>query len=303
MLPAAYEFPKRDSPEHGARMHLFRSHARRPRASSRVAVEDHPVHPIAARCLNGDEGSVIDRDRWLPPDGGEGRAADTRASIANDRLRIRELTRLGPDSPEAVTFQQHLLEYGIGTLLTLCFAGVLPGKLKELVPTLQLEPPPSCWGEDHWRNVVITTVASAVAPFLEDLLDGAWRPERGASIKTYFVNTCCLTLVDEYRKEIRRLKRAGGAEEVLGGTVAELEPYVFTWLIADQPLPSQTALDRDQIRTLLAMATHRDIPRIVYLLAQGYSQREVALLLGRSEQWLSKTLKKFREAVRKWRSA
>ncbi|MDN5929691.1 MAG: helix-turn-helix domain-containing protein [Pseudonocardia sp.] len=247
---------------------------------------------------------MIDSSASLsPPDdqrGGEVESANT--ELDEDRIRVAVLARMGADSPEAVAFMEELFVYGIGTLLNLCYAGAMPGKLRQLVSTIQLESPPPMWTEDNWRNSAVAAVQSVAAFFIDDLLDGSWQPERGARIKTYFVNTCCLAFVNEYRKEIRRLARAGGGSESPAGDAADLDLYVVSWLRNAEPNTEQTALAREQIRDLLAQSSHESIPEIVFLLAQGYSQRDIATHLGRSEVWVSRALDRFRRAVREWRS-
>lgn len=247
---------------------------------------------------------MIDSSASPPPpdDPGSGATENSVSELDDDRAVVAALRRLGADSPPAVAFMEDLLGGAIGTMLKMCYAGEMPAKIRVLVPAIQLQPTPSGWTEDNWRNAVVAAVGSVSSTFVDDLIDGAWQPERGATIKTYFINTCCLVFVDEYRREIRRLARTGGGAEAPVGDAADLDLYVLSWLNNSEPNTEQTAVAREQIRELLAQSTHEYIPEIIFLLAQGYRQREIAELLGEKEVWVSRALTKFRLAVREWRS-
>lgn len=62
--------------------------------------------------------------------------------------------------------------------------------------------------EDTIRQLCADIVINGLEAFLEnDLKRNRWDPERGASLKTYFVGQCCFQFENVLRSHYRRLKR------------------------------------------------------------------------------------------------
>ena len=68
--------------------------------------------------------------------------------------------------------------------------------------------PDSPFDEDTIRQLCADTVINGLEAFLENVLKkNRWDPERGASLKTYFVGQCCFQFENVLRAHYRRLKR------------------------------------------------------------------------------------------------
>lgn len=62
-------------------------------------------------------------------------------------------------------------------------------------------PPPLSWRQDDLHAVAEDTVSQAILDFRDRALaGGGWRPDGGASLKTYFVGRCVLAFPNAYRK-------------------------------------------------------------------------------------------------------
>jgi DNA-directed RNA polymerase specialized sigma24 family protein len=222
------------------------------------------------------------------------------AELVEDEIRVEGLRAAGPGSETVLRFERHMREYALGTVMTICATdGGLIRKLRQLMPGMSLPSPPLHWDHDVWRSLASTAIAKAAPRFMEKLLSGdGWNAHGGTTIKSFFVNACCLELVDVYRQERRAL--GIGREEPIG-TSADLDIYVMDWLRRNvEPDPEVAVLDRDEIRRLLSLASHKLIPEIIFLrFYQDRTQREIAARLNTPEYTVSKLLTKFYEDARK----
>jgi len=228
---------------------------------------------------------VINRSSYGPDEEG----------LDRDRRRAEALRALGPSSSQYVEFGLKLRGYGVNTLMSQWQSNELRSTVRQKT-SITLPPPPACWTPDHIRSIVATSVSALVEPFLEAaILQGGWRPEVGARIRTYFVGRCYFGFADEYRQEHRAEQRAA---RDLEGRAIDLELDVVRYIQATGgPNPEQIVINRAEIRRLLGLATHIHIPMIVFLLASGRTCREVAEELQMTENAVNKALAKFRKVV------
>jgi hypothetical protein len=93
-------------------------------------------------------------------------------------------------------------------------------------------PPPLDWAHDDLHSIANDTVGQAILDFRERaLVRGGWRPDGGASLKTYFVGRCVFAFPNFYRKwraeqwHRRQLSlSAVGAEDIAGVSSSEDDP-------------------------------------------------------------------------------
>ena len=115
------------------------------------------------------------------------------------------------------------------------------------------------------------TVAEALRTFKRKGLEqGGWRPEGGASLKTYFTGALFRQFANIWKKRLR-------AREASTGSSLETLPSDTE---SPDPGPAATAVQRDKIRRGLA-GIKNDRTRIALVLTEdGYEQEEIAEILG-----------------------
>jgi hypothetical protein len=230
------------------------------------------------------ESQAVD-DRVVP--------SDTRLDA--DRRRAEALRTLGRDHERFVEYGLSLRDYGINTLIKQWWTGELRPIIHRKT-RIGLPPPPPSWLDTDVNSLIVESVIRSVEPFMQSaILRGEWRPEGGASIKTYFIGRCYFAFATDYRREYSAEMKAS---KTLQWRKPDLELdviwYVHHTIGHD---PEQTAINRGEIRRLLALATHARIPEIVFLLADGMTSNEVGLALGMTGNAVDQALKKFRVDV------
>lgn len=218
--------------------------------------------------------------------------------LDRDRRRAEALRTLGSGSRQYVESGLKLRDYGINTLMSQWQKNDLHMIVHQKT-SIVLPPQPQCWTLRHIRSIVGTAVSRSVEPFLEAaILQGGWRPERGTRIKTYFVGRCYFAFADDYRREYQAEQEA--LRELLHGRELDLELDVVQYVQVQHSgglNPEQTAINRAEIRRLLGLATHAQIPMIVFLRANGMTCGEVADCLQMTENAVNKALGKFRADI------
>lgn len=134
------------------------------------------------------------------------------------------------------------------------------------------------------------TVAVSLDCFHQKLKDGTgWHPQRGASMKSYFVGQCLLCFPNEYRRWLREC-RAGFCPAIGAGGREALEVID---LPDDRPGPAQLAVLNSEVAELLRNAPERVRVALSYT-AIGYSQREIASLFGTTPKGIEMLLRRYR---------
>jgi DNA-directed RNA polymerase specialized sigma24 family protein len=200
------------------------------------------------------------------------REAEPLDRLSADIELINRLMWAGYDGPEWRLFSTALAQYGLAVL----FKWTLSGRIfvecerKGLRRLLRRK--------HHDRDDVLGIAGETVARaflFFRDrvLIQGVWKPELGASLRTYFVGACILHFPNEYRRVL------GG--ERLGERYVQLEDEALL-------LCPDSHFSRPDARAELISDFHaiRD-PKtrdIVLLKADGYAEQDIAGMLGTSRK-------------------
>jgi DNA-directed RNA polymerase specialized sigma24 family protein len=134
-----------------------------------------------------------------------------------------------------------------------------------------LPPPPADWSVDDRRELVGETVATALHRFREyALVKGEWTASGGASLTTYFVGCCVLVFPNVYRSWLRERAR---------WSRMELNDY-----LADRPAdaasdPADLAVSNVDL-SVMYLSLDQRIAAAIALTADGYTQLEIAEILG-----------------------
>lgn len=125
------------------------------------------------------------------------------------------------------------------------------------------------------------TVVRALRRFRDDAVAGrGWAPGKGAALTTYFVGGCIFAFVEVYRlwnRELARQRLAGRASEI-----ARLRRDV----VPAEPVDVVIAFEAMEER----LTSGSPVERALFLGAAGYTQKEIAEILGTTtravEGWL-----------------
>ncbi|MET8848457.1 hypothetical protein [Amycolatopsis sp. NPDC004625] len=136
-----------------------------------------------------------------------------------------------------------------------------------------LPAPPHDWSAEDHADLSALVVAKALATFKQRaLLDEGWSASGGASLSTYFIGTCIYEFPNLYKQWHAQHTAAlhGPARRVVG---------VISGSPAD---PAATVTQADQARRALAGLPDRKTRIVVKLVADGYTQDEIAEALSAS---------------------
>lgn len=137
--------------------------------------------------------------------------------------------------------------------------------------------PDNPFDEDTIRQLCADTVINGLEAFLENVLkNNKWDPQRGASLKTYFVGQCCFQFENVLRSHYRQLKR--NREDVVKDP-SDWEELQGTNEGADARI-LRHELKSDALATV-SSAKARDAFALQWL---GYSEAEIAERLGEPDE-------------------
>jgi DNA-directed RNA polymerase specialized sigma24 family protein len=124
------------------------------------------------------------------------------------------------------------------------------------------------------EDLASMTVVYALADFLEKVLkQNKWDPNRGASLKTYFIGQCKWQFPNVY-KEWSRLQRRTPAGE-------SLDYLIDKNVLAPAHDNIAATFDRDaEIQEVLSAVDSAEAQSALVYQAEGYSHAEIALMTG-----------------------
>ena len=227
-------------------------------------------------------------DRLISDDLCPGDTVDHEQRLRVDRMLVDQLAAAGFADDVCVDLRNELARYGIdvlrfwvrtGKIGQVCREHGRPVKVDALLTRR--------WTPDETSEVVIETVARTLHHFFEKALKGGqWRPERGASLKTFFIGACALHFPNIYRSWLseiirwERINRPGEEiEEELIADPAGEDGFAYVesadWMAHAVPDP------------LTRSAAH--------LVAWGYTHAEAAEMIGLSARAVEGRLHRLRK--------
>lgn len=212
--------------------------------------------------------------------------------LAGDAELLLSLQQVGFSGPEWDYFANELARYGLAVIKGWMKRGLIESRCAEKrIPVRRLT-----WDVLHDESAITAiadeTVAEAIDRFRhEALMGGIWDPGKGASLRTFFIGQCLLrygnVLSRWYRHELPTANAAAPDElfavaEALGG----LTP------VEDDVIRSQTA------EIVLRGASSERAARALALNAYGYTNAEIAAIIGATESAVANLLKRERARLR-----
>jgi DNA-directed RNA polymerase specialized sigma24 family protein len=218
--------------------------------------------------------------RYVTRDAGEQETLDDQASWAVESLERRQgdlallaaLAAVDFTGPVWARFADGLARYGHAVVMAWLRTGEMFVQCRR--KSCWLSPPPSWCGEDDWVSMASDTVVKAILVFQDQgLRQGGWRPDGGASMKTYFLGTCVLTFPNVYRKWCTEQK-----------TLRQLDlvpwPDDVACAVSSAEDPGELAMLRARLREGFNSMPDDRTRGAVLLHGYGYSNKEIADLLG-----------------------
>jgi DNA-directed RNA polymerase specialized sigma24 family protein len=192
--------------------------------------------------------------------------ADHAARMQADRELRDALAAEGFAGPAYAVFEEDLASYGYqimkawlktGYIFSLCRQSGL-GLVSKLVPVGDRD------------DLAQETVAAALEVFKRTgLQQGRWRPEGGASLRTFFIGALCHQFANIWRKRLRTWSVPTLPLEAVPPGAA-----------SPGPGPEDLAVQRDEIRRGLASIESERTRAAIVLAAEGYEHEEIAEVLG-----------------------
>jgi DNA-directed RNA polymerase specialized sigma24 family protein len=206
----------------------------------------------------------------------EGSAAGERASAApleDHAARLRAdrdlrdmLAAQGFAGPAYAVFEEELASYGYQVMTDWLRTGYIFSQCRNTGVPLFSQPIP----DQEIEDLAQETVAEALGAFKrKGLQEGSWRPDGGASLKTYFTGALCLQFANSWKKRLRAGFPAASSLEILPCDSESGEPG-----------PAEISLQRDSIRRGLAHIKCERTRVALVLVADGYQHEEIAEILG-----------------------
>jgi len=130
------------------------------------------------------------------------------------------------------------------------------------------------------------TVARAIIAFRDTvLIPGRWDPDKGASLRTYFVGQCLMQVRNPYRRGLPRVELQVEAQEHAARSTSLAED------------PAHVAAIRDEVSRALGQITDPVLRNMVVLVAADLPYRQVAKILGVSEDSVRKRLYRLHQRI------
>jgi DNA-directed RNA polymerase specialized sigma24 family protein len=205
-----------------------------------------------------------------PPD--QRPTTDTETSEpATERLEadaqlVRALAAGGFAGPGYTAFEEDVADYGITSMRAMLRSGLIFIKCaqrKIMLPRWRMTP------EDR-EELAVDTVGRALPVFRRKaLVEGGWKPEGGASLKTSFVNFLPHQFANAYRAWHRDQEGDAARYEDISELVPALDPG-----------PERVVLQRQEILDGLAAVEPEKARAVLVLSEDGYDQEEIAEVIG-----------------------
>jgi DNA-directed RNA polymerase specialized sigma24 family protein len=195
--------------------------------------------------------------------------AENRSRLRADAA-LRDLLEQSDFSGKAYAmFEEELARYGLQVMRGWLRGGFIFAQCGKAGVPLERRPIPD---DDH-EDLAQEVVAAALPVFRQKALrEGGWRPDGGASLKTYFTRSLCYQFATVWKKRLRNKDPAAVPGQLVDGPQPEVA--------SPDPGPAETFLIRDEIRRGLAEMPDERTRTAVVLAEDGYQHEEIAELLG-----------------------
>lgn len=216
------------------------------------------------------------------------RVAEIEARLAGDTELVTRLMFAGYEGPDWLEVADRLAAYGLRVITSWIIDGTIASKCKEKGWAGPWSS--RCRHPCEAQELAADTVADALFKFRDNvLIPGRWRPDRGASLSTFFIGQCLLRWANVFNKWTRETRHIPDAD------LGRFER-------SDESAQHSRVLDSFEVESLLKLADAQT-ERVVRLRAEGYEWDEIAILTGSAVTKLRGLYFRFQERARKTREA
>jgi len=193
--------------------------------------------------------------------------AESATRLQADRELRDVLAAQGFAGPAYAVFEDELASYGHQVMTAWLATGQIFTRCRQAGINLLSLPIPVSEREDLAQETVAETLRTFKRTALQQ---GHWRPEGGASLKTFFTGALFHQFANIWKKRLRaRARLAGPSLDTLPSDTETPDPG-----------PAEISEQRDEIRRGLA-GIENDRTRVALVLTEdGYQQEEIAEILG-----------------------
>jgi len=188
------------------------------------------------------------------------------AELEGEAQLVGALAAGGFAGPEYAVFEEDVADYGIATMKAMLKSGLIFTKCAQKrikLPRWRMTP------QDR-EELAVDTVGRALPIFRRKaLVEGGWKPEGGATLRTYFVNFLPHQFANAYRAWHRDQEGDAGRYEDISERVPALDPG-----------PEPVVLQRQEILDGLAAVELEKTRAALVLSEDGYDQEEIAEIIG-----------------------
>lgn len=192
---------------------------------------------------------------------------DGSEEVTHDDVALRdELQAAGCTGPLWDRLAVDLAELGFSVMSAWLSTGVISQKCWEMGRGVNL---PHDWTAEDREDLATMAIADGMEILRQALLANKWNPEKGASLRTYFLGGCVLAfsnVLRQWKSDRQRYRRAATA---CGLETAARPPAVSPIDVVDA-LDALRSLTRDESKRDRAMR---------YLQFDGYTPMEIAQIL------------------------
>lgn len=233
-----------------------------------------------------DHGEEADDDRLedpaeRPPGADHGRA---------DAELVECMRKYNFEGAVYAAFTDYMYRYAISVLRNWLRTGKIFAACREI--GIGLPPPPPGWADEEYaddrEDLVMRTVVRAMNSFRQRaLVEGVWRPDGGASLRTFFIGRC--------KGEFANVYRAWHRKQADRPADQELTPQAIDRLADPHPGPEAQVMMTSRVREAFAKIPNKRTRAAVFFTTLGYSQAEIAEILDCSERAVEGLLRRHRE--------
>lgn len=207
---------------------------------------------------------------------------DNPEDVPHADIELRDqLQATGCTGPEWEYVATEVARYGWSVMSAWLNTGVIVQKCRDKGRRIEL---PNAWTVDDREDLVATAVSDGIAMFRQALIDDLWKPERGASLKTYFLGGCILAFPNALRKWQRDHRRYREAIVAIAQEESARRPGIESVDIVDAVAA---------LRWLTRNETHRS-QAIRMLRFDNYTPAEIAEILGMTPGAVNAALSRMR---------
>jgi DNA-directed RNA polymerase specialized sigma24 family protein len=147
---------------------------------------------------------------------------------------------------------------------------------------------------DDASEIANEVVAHAIIKFRDKVLRaGLWSPDGGASLKTMFLNQCIYQFPNVYKRWLRETESPSTVELEASASMVDTSP---------EGDPASLVMLREEVIEALSRVVKNDRDRAtLQLLAEGYSNAEIAEMLNATTKAIESALYRHRDQLRSQR--